>query len=303
VAAGVRDARRYVRPEGPLCTMFHFDHVMLDFDFEEGWWSVRDWDLVELKQVFTRWQTELEGWNSLYLGNHDVPRMVSRFGNDGEHRAASAKLLATFLLTLPGTPFLYQGDEIGMTNYPFSSLEEIRDPDTLGRVRQAQKRGEIDSFREVRDIVRYRSRDNARTPMQWDASPGGGFTRGEPWLAMNPNHERINVERARATPASVLDHYRRLIELRRDHPVLVYGEYELRLADHPRLYVYTVSSPPERILVVLNWSDRPTTLVPPDDLAVGHQELLIANHPSPSPRLEEKDLAPWEAHMYRRKTR
>ncbi len=297
VAAGVKDASDYVRPNGPLSMVFHFDHVMLDVDLEAGWGSVREWDLPELKEVFTRWQHRLDGWNGLHLGNHDGPRAVSRFGNDGRHRTASAKLLATFLLTMPGTPFLYQGDEIGMTNYPFEGPEEIEDPETLGRVQQALEREDV-SFEDLRDVLRARCRDNARTPMQWTDEPNAGFTGGDPWLPVNPNHTRINVAQNREDPDSVFHHCRRLIELRRQVPVLPEGDYRLWLPEHPSLYVYTVSRAEREILVLLNWSDEETPFEPPAGLSPGNVELLIANRDVDRPLEATSRLRLWEARVY-----
>ncbi len=320
-AVDLADAREYVGADSPLDMVFHFDHMSLDYG-DDGWWDVVDWALTDLKQVVARWQTELaDGWNAVYLGNHDQPRIVSRFGDDGEYRYESATLLATFLLTLRGTPFVFQGDEIGMTNHPWESLAEQEDAQTIGRVREALRAGEIDDFDEVRDLVRYRSRDNARTPMQWDASEGAGFTTGDPWLPINPNYEDINVaadranersERAdraigdgqserhagRATDRSIFDHYRRLIDLRSAEDTLVYGAFDLLLSDHDAVFAYTRRLEHEELVVVLNWDDEARTVDVPT--VNGDADPLVGNYvdtPDPAGNLS---LRPYEAIVFRR---
>ena len=287
-AVSLETANEYVGPDGPLDTLFHFDHMGLDSHPEEGWWGVGDWDLPELKAVFDRWEAGLEGSNAVYLGNHDQSRIVSRFGDDGEYRRESAKLLGTFLLSMPGTPFCYQGDELGMTNYPWSSLSELRDADAVNRVELALADGRIDGFGEVRDVVRYRARDNARTPMQWDDSANAGFTDGEPWLPVNPDHAEVNAEAARGDPDSVYHHYRRLVDLRDDHPALVDGEYVPLTPDHPTVWAYDRAGAGERFRVVLNWTDVPTD--PPVDVT---GENLIENYESTD------RLRPYEARIHR----
>jgi len=232
-------ARDYVEAEGPLSTLFHFDHVLLDHGGEI--WERDDWGLNELRDVLNRWQYGLaeKGWNSIYLSNHDQPRLVSRFGNDGQYREESAKLLATLIFTLRGTPYIYQGAEIGMTKYPFDSLEEFRDVETINPVQNALDNGTIESFDSVKGALRQNSRDNARTPMQWSADDNAGFTTGEPWIGVNPNHDEINVETARADPDSIWHYYRELIDLRKQHDVMVYGHYDVLLNDHEEVWAYT----------------------------------------------------------------
>jgi oligo-1,6-glucosidase len=257
----MEEALRYVGRDGDgLDTLFHFDHVTLDLGGPI--WERSEWELGELREVFTRWQEGLypDGWNSLYLSNHDQPRLVSRFGDDGEYRVESAKLFATLLFTLRGTPYIYQGAEIGMTNYPFESLEEFRDVETINPVQNAMDIGDIGAFDEVKEGLCANSRDNARTPMQWSAAEHAGFTDGEPWINVNPNHEEINVEAARDDPDSVWHYYRDLIDLRKEHDVLVYGEYDLLLPDHDSIWAYTRTLGNERVVVALNVSATPTTV-------------------------------------------
>jgi glycosidase len=288
-------ARRHTGADGPLDMVFHFEHITLDQG--EDWWTPRDWSLTELKSILERWQTGLgDGWDAVYLGNHDWPRLVSRFGDDGEHRRASATLFATLLLTLRGTPFLFQGDEIGMTNYPFESVEEIRDAQTLGHVEAAMEAGRIDGFDDARETVRRQSRDNARTPMQWDDSEHAGFTDGEPWLPVNPNHTEVNVERSLDDPDSVLAYYRRLIDLRGESETLVYGAFDLLVPDHERVFAYTRTLDEERFTVVLNVHDEATDV----SLPVGADaDPVVGNYddvPAPDDALA---LRPYEARVYR----
>jgi glycosidase len=299
----VEEAREFLAPDGDGMSMaFTFDHMRLDFG-PHGRWDVGDWSVPELKATLSHWQYGLEdsGWNALYLNNHDEPRMVSRFGDDGEYRRKSAKLLATLTHTLRGTPFIYQGEEIGMTNYPFESLAEVRDVDTLKNVRAARKRGRFATDTEILDLVRYRSRDNARTPMQWTDGPNAGFTApdAEPWINVNPNHTEINVEAARADPGSVYHYYRELIQLRANNDTLVYGDYELVDPAHDRLWTYTRTLDDERWLVTLNISDLQTDFEPPAALAGTPASLELCNYDRDSEPIAATTLQPYEARVYR----
>ncbi|MFC5366442.1 glycoside hydrolase family 13 protein [Salinirubrum litoreum] len=300
-------ARQYVGEDGDgLSMIFHFEHMLLDRG--EHIWEDEDWDLPDLKAVFTRWQEGLaeDGWNSLYLNNHDQPRMVSRFGNDDEYRRESAKLLGTLLHTLQGTPYVYQGEELGMTNYPFESLDDFRDVDTLNPLRNAIDSGEIEDFASVRQAVNANSRDNARTPMQWSADEHAGFTDGDPWIGVNPNYEEINAESERDDPDSVWHYYRDLIALRDDYDVVVYGEYENYLPDHESLWVYTRTLSDERLLVTLNFSDTPTAFSRPDEVSIDATDdvdHLVGNYDDvddapAAADLEDLRLRPWEARVY-----
>jgi glycosidase len=294
------EADRYA--EHGLRMTINFDHVILDYDAEEGWWKVRDFPLTDLKEAIGRWQTEPDlAWPAVYLGNHDQPRAVSRFGDDGAYREESAKLLATLVLTLGGTSFVFQGDEIGMTNYPWNSIAEIDDADATGRVREAIAAGDIDSFEDVRDLIRYRCRDNARTPVQWDDSAHGGFTDpdAEPWLPVNPNHGEVNVAAARADPDSVWHYYRDLVELRHEHDVLVYGEYEPVLPDHESVWAYERTLGETRAFVALNWSSERTTVRLPGRVRSDSVTSAVANYPDRTGGVPERlDLDPYEARVW-----
>jgi len=289
---------------GSLDMVFQFEHMDLAPPkslARVGKWHVGPWDLIELKQVMTRWQKELEGkgWNSFYLSNHDQPRSVSRFGDDGRYRVESAKMLATFLHMLHGTPYVYQGEEIGMTNVRFESIGEYRDLETLHFYQEWVDRRRSDPH-EVMAAIHAKGRDNARTPMQWNASDHAGFTTGTPWIKVNPNYRQINVEQARADPSSIFHYYRRLIELRRQHPIMVYGSYELLLDAHEQIYAFLRSLHGERWLVVLNFTADLPVFALPSTITFSQHELILGNYPSDSradPRLFR--LQPYEARVYR----
>ncbi|PSP26720.1 glucohydrolase [Halobacteriales archaeon QH_2_65_14] len=323
--ASVDDARTYAGSDGPLDMVFHFEHMRLDSTGNQDPWDFQDWKLSDLKETFTRWQEGLypDSWNALYLNNHDQPRQVSRFGDDEEYREESATLLCTFLHTLRGTPFVYQGEEIGMTNVPFEDVDEIRDVEAIRYVERMLERDDVENFDDISEAVMYGSRDNARTPVQWSTDENGGFTTGDPWLKVNPNHPEINVETARGNPGSIWEYYRRLIELRKAHPVLVYGRYELLAGDHPRIYAYerigdgeqvSDSGPDsddegsgdgqwddERALVVLNFSGDRAEFEPADyvDADGDDARLLVANYDVPRPvALDHSTWQPYEARVY-----
>ena len=207
---------------GPLNMVFQFEHMELDKDPRGSKWDFKALDLLDLKRVMTRWQKDLagKGWNSLYLSNHDQPRALSRFGDDGQYRVESAKMLATFLHMLQGTPYVYQGEEIGMTNVKFESIGDYRDIETLNMYKEYVEDRGIDP-KVVLPMIHAKSRDNARTPMQWDDSGHAGFTTGTPWIKVNPNYKDINVKQALADPNSIFFYYQKLIRLRREKPIIV----------------------------------------------------------------------------------
>jgi oligo-1,6-glucosidase len=297
----VEEASAFV--EDGLDMVFPFDHMYID-EGEAGPWDIAEWDLADLKAVTTKWQEGLAetGWNSLYLNNHDEPRMVSRFGDDETYRCESAKLLATFAHTLQGTPYVYQGEEIGMTNVPFESLDEFRDVATVQRVELAVQSGQIDDVEEILADVNYWSRDNARTPMQWSDEPEAGFTDGEPWIKVNPNYTDINVECAREDEDSVLNYYRELISLREEYPVLVYGAYELILGDHPEIYAYHRTLDDERLLVVLNFFDGEPRFEHPGEITAEEWSLLLGNYAVDDADPSAFACRPYEARVYHRQT-
>jgi oligo-1,6-glucosidase len=278
--------------------VFQFEHMQIDADPRTN--IPKDWTLRELKEIMTRWQVNLQGrgWNSLYLNNHDFPRSVSRFGDEGRYRVASAKMLATFNHLLQGTPFIYQGEEIGMTNVAFESIEDYRDISTINAYRELIAAG-VD-----RDLIMWgvhrRSRDNARTPMQWSDSPNAGFTKGEPWIKVNPNYEKINVAAALDDPDSIFYYYQKLIRLRRENPVMVYGLYELILPEHEKIFAFTRTLEEERLLVMLNFSAGEARFTLPAELPANEAELMIANYAVDEiETVEQVVLRPFEARVYR----
>jgi len=293
----VQQAKLFTDPaRRELDMVFQFDHV--DIDRGPTKWDVEPLRLTDLKAVFNRWQVGLAktGWNSLYWNNHDQPRVVSRFGDDGEHRVRSAKMLATILHLHHGTPYVYQGEELGMTNGPFASIHDFRDIESLNHYAEAVAAG--DEPDAVLAALRAMSRDNARTPVQWDSSVHAGFTSGLPWLPVNPNHVEVNAEGALADPDSVLHHYRRLIELRHSEPAVAFGDFTMLLPDDERVYAFTRRLDDVELLVLGNFSGEIAPVELPDAGAWADAELLVGNYPAPEP--PDLTLRPWEARVLRR---
>ena len=290
----IEEARLFTDPERAEVDMvFQFEHV--DIDHGDGKWDVRPLQLTALKASFGRWQAGLaeRGWNSLYWNNHDQPRVVSRFGDDGEHRVHSAKMLGTVLHLHRGTPYVYEGEELGMTNAPFAAIEDFRDIESLNHYAAAIAAGQDQDH--VLGALRTMGRDNARTPMQWDGSAHAGFTTGTPWIAVNPNHAEINVEAARADPDSVLHHYRRLIELRHTEPVVAHGDFEMRMADDEHVYAFVRRLGDVELFVLGNFTGADAAAAEAAEWA--DAELLLGNYDAPQ---DHGTLRPWETRVYRR---
>ena len=287
---------------GALRMVFQFDHMGLDSaSGEDSRRSVRPWKLLDLKAVMSRWQKHLENraWNSNYLSNHDQPRSVSRFGNDRQFWEESAKLLATFIHMLQGTPYVYQGEEIGMTNVAFDSIEDYRDVETLNIYKEVvgEKGGDPQATLKV---IHAKSRDNARTPMQWNANEQAGFTNGIPWIKVNPNYKEINVEQALGDPDSIFHYYQKLIQLRKENPVIVYGSYDLLLDDDEKIYAFTRTLDDDRLLVILNFSADSSAFNLSQNIPFTNAELLIGNYQVNAPQeVRQFTLQPYEARVYR----
>ena len=297
----VEQARLYTDPaRAEVDMVFQFEHVQLD-QGPGGKWDVQPLRLTDLKASLGRWQAGLAdvGWNSLYWSNHDQPRSVSRFGDDGPLRVESAKLLATVLHLHRGTPYVYQGDELGMTNFPFEGIEDFRDIESLNHYASATAAGQLSD--QVLAALRHMGRDNARTPMQWDGSAHGGFTTGEPWIAVNPNFTEINAEAEVADPDSVFHHYRKLIALRHEEPAVAHGDFTMLLPQHEQIYAFTRRLDDVELLVLANFSGG-TAMADqiPDAASWEAGELLVTNAPAPDPSHHRLSLAPWEARVYRR---
>jgi len=291
----VENARDYTDAgAGMLNMVFAFDHMMLDQEPGQLMWNYKPLHLPDLKRTLAQWQYGLadRGWNSLFLENHDYPRSVSRFGDDSpEHRVASAKTLATVLHLLKGTPYVYQGQELGMTNAGFTSIEQYDDIESQQMYRHAIEAGATQQ--QALALLAVRSRDNARTPMQWNAGEHAGFTTGTPWLRVNPNHVDINAEAAIADPGSVYHHYRRLIALRHESEAVREGRFDLLLPDDDRLFAYTRTLGQQRLLVVANLSGDPTKL-PAEELPdLAGATVVLATHEPTAPVLQ-----PWESRVY-----
>ena len=290
----IEEAKKYARADGKeLSMVFQFEHVGLD-DGKYGKWTDRRVDLRNFKKVMSKWQTDLSGkaWNSLFLGNHDQPRSLSRFGSDApEYRVMCAKMLATCLHMMQGTPYVYQGEELGMTNCPFDSLDEVRDIESLNAFKEMTEAGTI----APEDMLRYinlRGRDNARTPMQWDGSENAGFTKGTPWIKLNPNYKEINAAAELADSDSVFYYYKKLIALRKQEAVIVYGDYQLLEPESGSLYVYTRALEEEKLLVICSFTNQEECYEIPEEFRSG--SILIGN--GKREKVEEKIcLLPYEA--------
>ncbi len=275
-----------------LNMVFQFEHV--EGDGKYGKWTDEKVPLIRLKKIMSKWQTELYGkaWNSLFWDNHDQPRAVSRFGDDRpEHREVSAKMLATCLHMMQGSPYIYQGEELGMTNYPFRSEEEFRDIESVNAIKEWCDSGVV-SKEDFWPCLLKKSRDNARTPVQWDDTENAGFTTGTPWIGVNPNYTEINAKAETADENSVFHYYKKLIALRKQNPVMVYGKYELLLEDSEELFVYTRTLQEEKLLVVCSFSDKETVFEIPDEF-VG-KACLISNRENVYDK-KQVVLKPYEA--------
>ncbi|MHB1403966.1 MAG: glycoside hydrolase family 13 protein [Desulfitobacteriaceae bacterium] len=285
-----------------LNMLFQFELLELDYG-PSGKWEKKAWELADFKRIISDWQKKLAdtGWNSLFLSNHDHPRMVSRFGNDSTYRVESAKMLATLLHTLQGTPYIYQGEEIGMTNVRFPGIKHYRDIETLNMYEEGLKNAK--DLKELTEVIYEKGRDNARTPMQWDNSPHAGFTDGTPWIPVNPNYREINVEQARQDQNSILHYYRKLMELRRQYPLLVYGDYHLLVPEHTQIYSYLRHWDEETLLVILNFFQESAAFTLPEKVSFKTGKLLIANYSDTKaevspPDLKEIALRPFETRVY-----
>ena len=284
-----------------LDMVFQFEHVQLDFGADK--FDLRPLRLPALKASMADWQAGLAGcgWNSLYWDNHDQPRAVSRFGDDGAHRVASAKTLATVLHLHQGTPYVYQGDELGMVNAPFAEIGDFRDIETLNYHAQAAARGDVDLATLLRAMGKM-SRDQARTPVQWDASANAGFTTGTPWIAVNPDYVTVNAAAQVGQPGSVFEHYRKLIDLRHADPVVTDGDFELLLPDHPAIWAFLRRGPDAELLVAANFSADVTAAVLPLETDWADATVVLTNLPDTEPVQPPPDLKlrPWESVIWRR---
>ena len=288
-------AKLYSDPNrGELSMVFQFEHMGLDQQPEKDKWDLQPLSVEKLKAVLSKWQTSLgdQGWNSLFWNNHDLPRIISRWGNDQEYREKSGKMLAILLHMMKGTPYIYQGEEIGMTNRPVTSIDEVNDIESLNMYHERLAQGYPEE--EIIASINAKGRDNARTPMQWDATANAGFSSGQPWLPVNENYTQINVAQALNDPNSLFYTYQHLIRLRKENPLIVWGDFEL-IDTAAEVFAYYREYKGERWLVVANFSQRPQVFHKQDDVAA----VIISNTGSVDFEQEDIAMAPYDAWVVR----
>ena len=280
-----------------LSMVFQFEHASIDWDPQEGKWRPTTFDFIKFKEIMSKWQTSLngEGWNSLFWNNHDLPRIVSRWGNDKEYRVETAKMFASILHLMQGTPYIYQGEEIGMTNVHFESLDQYNDIETLQFYRDNLKKGY--THEQMMDAIWKNGRDNARTPMQWDGSEHAGFTTGQPWLQVNPNYESINVSNALDNKDSIFYHYKKLIDLRKNSEysdTIIYGEYKLLLPDDEQIFAYIREDENYKLLLVANFSEEEVTRAIEGEV----NQVILSNYDATDYNLSSLKLRPYETVIF-----
>lgn len=291
----LEEAKKYARSdEKELNMVFQFEHMDVDSDEKAGKWTTRKMDLRNLKKILTRWQKGLQdiAWNSLYWENHDQPRSVSRFGNDSdEYREISAKMLATCIHMMQGTPYVYQGEELGMTNCPFNTLDNFRDLESINAFHELTEQGKM-TEEDMMAAIGYKGRDNARTPMQWDDSAYAGFSTANPWIMVNPNYTKINAKDQVNREDSVFKYYQKLIKLRHESELIVYGTYDLILDDDKDIYAYIRTLGDEKLIVYCNFSENTREVELPEEFTNG--KVLISNY-SDAKANPKITLRPYEA--------
>ena len=291
----LEEAKKYARSdEKELNMVFQFEHMDVDSDEKAGKWTTRKMDLRNLKKILTRWQKGLQdiAWNSLYWENHDQPRSVSRFGNDSdEYREISAKMLATCIHMMQGTPYVYQGEELGMTNCPFNTLDNFRDLESINAFHELTEQGKM-TEEDMMAAIGYKGRDNARTPMQWDDSAYAGFSTTNPWIMVNPNYTKINAKDQVNREDSVFKYYQKLIKLRHESELIVYGTYDLILDDDKDIYAYIRTLGDEKLIVYCNFSENTREVELPEEFV--NKKVLISNY-SDAKANQKITLRPYEA--------
>ena len=291
----LEEAKKYARSdEKELNMVFQFEHMDVDSDEKAGKWTTRKMDLRNLKKILTRWQKGLQdiAWNSLYWENHDQPRSVSRFGNDSdEYREISAKMLATCIHMMQGTPYVYQGEELGMTNCPFNTLDNFRDLESINVFHELTEQGKM-TEEDMMAAISYKGRDNARTPMQWDDSAYAGFSTANPWIMVNPNYTKINAKDQVNREDSVFKYYQKLIKLRHESELIVYGTYDLILDDDKDIYAYIRTLGDEKLIVYCNFSENTREVELPEEFV--NKKVLISNY-SDAKANQKITLRPYEA--------
>jgi oligo-1,6-glucosidase len=283
-----------------LSMLYHFDGV--NYNYQPGKFKTPfpgRYPLPGFKAIYSKWDSVFaeKGWGTIYLGNHDQPRMLTRWGNDHpKFRNASSKLLTTFLLSMRATPYYYFGDELGMSNIKFDSIQQYKDIESIGMYQQIKNRG--GNLKEFMDAQKISARDNGRTPMQWNNKQHAGFTTGQPWLPVNDNHVSVNVEAMDKDSGSILNYFRKMIRLRKSSPVLIYGKYTLLDKDNPNVYAYLRELNGEKILVLLNFSDEESSFRIPDGMKAG--EVMISNYEKQTSTSDKEiKLIPWQAIIFK----
>ncbi|QHE63351.1 alpha,alpha-phosphotrehalase [Rossellomorea vietnamensis] len=293
---------KYSNPQrNELSMTFNFHHLKVDYPNGEKW-SVADFDFLKLKDILSTWQREMNkggGWNALFWCNHDQPRIVSRYGDDSEYRNESAKMLATTIHMMQGTPYIYQGEEFGMTNPKFTSIDEYRDVESINIFNILKEQGKTEE--EILEILRHKSRDNSRTPVQWNSDENAGFTSGTPWIPVAKNYQEINADQALEDENSVFYHYQKLNRLRKEYDIIVEGDYQLILEDHPDIFAYVRNGDGEKLLVVNNFYARETEFTLPDgvDVEGWSSEVLISNYEDTKNVYSQISLRPYESVVFR----
>lgn len=276
---------------------FQFHHLKVDYPNGEKW-TKAPFDFIELKEILSHWQEGMHeggGWNALFWCNHDQPRIVSRFGDEGEYRQESAKMLATTIHMMNGTPYIYQGEEIGMTNPNFDRIEQYRDVESLNAYQKMQQEGKPEQ--EIIEILQQKSRDNSRTPMQWSAEHQAGFTTGDPWISVSDHYPEINAENAVNDPDSVFHHYRKLITLRKKYDIIVYGDFELLLDTHERVFAYKRKYQGETLFVISNFYAKEVEVNLQLE-SINNCQILLSNYKDSTSDLEKITLRPYESIVY-----
>lgn len=294
--ATLENAKLYSDPDrNELSMIFQFEHIGLDEQHNGAKWDLKDIDFVELKEVLSKWQTDIgdKAWNSLFWNNHDSPRIVSRWGNDKEYRVESAKAFAILLHFMKGTPYIFQGEEIGMTNTPISDISEANDIETINMYHERIEKGY--SKEEIIESINVKGRDNGRRPVQWSSEKHGGFTTGEPWQAVNLNYTDINVEEALKDKNSIFYTYQQLVRLRKENLIIVKGSYTLHLTDHESVFAYEREYEGEKWTVVVNLSEEKETLELGEEIV----SPIISNYSREEYNLKNVELEPYEAFAYK----
>ncbi|RBP92102.1 trehalose-6-phosphate hydrolase [Cytobacillus firmus] len=292
---------KYSNPEREELSMtFNFHHLKVDYPNGEKW-ALAEFDFGALKQILSKWQTEMYkggGWNALFWCNHDQPRVVSRYGDDRQYHRESAKMLATAIHMMQGTPYIYQGEEFGMTNPGFESIEDYRDVESLNVYNILKEKGMDEE--EIINILKSKSRDNSRTPVQWDGSENAGFSDGTPWINVASNYREINAENALKDGNSIFYHYKKLIELRKQYDIITFGEYELISMDHPDVFAYLRNGENEKLLVVNNFYGKETSFVIPEHIQADEYkgEILLSNYNQSPSAAQTINLRPYESVIY-----